>query len=396
MDVVEQGRRDRSAWPRWLRAVAVAAVVALGALILRQSHLLSADEPEAGRPTGAPTSREGPRGENTSQGISVVVRQGDHLERYEAGSGRRPLATLPEDLPDPTPFVHVPGRDGTGPLVAVDRSVLFRASAVRGNRVVRIGRANRVLAVSPEPGRLFVVQPSGGPSDGPRLAEVDARTGNNTDNQPFPGYDGTGSWRPADVVSSPGGGSALLLTREAGASRLELALAWDRLSVRFEGARPLARIGFTSELLGVAQTRIFTLDRSNTCVDGCNITVLSVSRDQLGTREVEPPSGWTFGSTVVGGSGGDPLVVVSRDGDPTNLALARLVAGARLGLLVAGSEGLDGSVTPVGGPEGEVVFAVPRPEGVRLSVWLPGSPSSALLLDLPALKTGAELVCACR
>jgi hypothetical protein len=43
-----------------------------------------------------------------------------------------------------------------------------------------------------------------------------------------------------------------------------------------------------------------------------------------------------------------------------------------------------------------VLFAVPRPEGTRVNVWFPGAQSAALLLDLPALKAGAELVCACR
>ena len=70
--------------------------------------------------------------------------------------------------------------------------------------------------------------------------------------------------------------------------------------------------------------------------------------------------------------------------------------GSGVGLLVGGTDGLVESITPVGGPEGLVLFAVPRPEGTRVSVWLPGARSAALLLDLPALKAGAELVCACR
>jgi hypothetical protein len=112
---------------------------------------------------------------------------------------------------------------------------------------------------------------------------------------------------------------------------------------------------------------------------------------------VQPPRGWAFGTTVVGGEGGsDPLVLVSRVGNPARFALARLAPGGRRGLLVGGSDGLVESITPVGGPEGVVLFAVPRPEGTRVSVWFPGAQSAALLLDLPALKAGAELVCACR
>ena len=229
------------------------------------------------------------------------------------------------------------------------------------------------------------------------MVEVDARTGVVTNRRPFPGYDGTGSWRPADVVSSAGG-SALLVTRAADGGRLELALAWDRGSVRSGGAPAMARIGSTSRLLGVAQTRIITVDdQTASCLDrGCPITIITVTRGGVLTRAVRPPPGWMYGTTIVGGERGDPLVVVSLVGRPVRLALARLVSGSPVGRVVPGTEGLVGSVEPVGGPEGAVLFVLPRPEGLRLNVLLQGAGSAALLLDLPALKAGAELVCACR
>jgi hypothetical protein len=403
MDVVEQGLRDRWEPPRWLPGSALVVALALAALVLTRPHLLSAGGAATHRPAAAPTADRAPStpplrlGQNTSQGISLVVRQGDHLERYEAGSGRWPLAMLPKGLPDPAAFVHAPLLDGSGPLVSVGLGVLFRTSPLRGRSFTRIGSADRVLAPSPEPGRLFVLL-RGGPRNGSRLVELDARTGKITDQRPFPGYDPAGLWRPVAVVSSPGS-SRLLLTRAADGGRVQLALASSRIRVASATASDLIPIGSATRVLGVADARILTFDdRPETCVDrGCPITVRTVTRDGVLTREVQPPRGWAFGTTVVGGEGGsDPLVLVSRVGNPARFALARLAPGGRRGLLVGGSDGLVESITPVGGPEGVVLFAVPRPEGTRVSVWFPGAQSAALLLDLPALKAGAELVCACR
>jgi hypothetical protein len=403
MDVVEQGRRDRWGPPRWLRGTALIVAVALGALVVTRPHLLSAGDPAPDRPSAAPSAaptrasaplRLGP---NVSQGISLVVRQGDHLERYEAGTGRWPLAMLPKGLPDPATLVQAPLVDGSGPLVGVDFGVLFRTSAFRGHNVTPIGSADRVLAPSPEPGRLFVLLRAI-PRKGSRLVELDSRTGTITRENPFPGYVATGPWRPAGVLSSAGR-SQVLLTRPADGGRLELALALDRNSIASDDAPALTRIGSTTRVLGVADTRVLTVDdRPDTCVDrGCPITVQTVARDGVRTQAVQPPPGWIYGTTVVGGDGGgDPLALVSRVGDPARFALARLVPGSSVGELVGGTDGLVESIRPVGGPQGVVVFAVPRPEGTRVSVWLPGARSAALLVDLPALKAGAQLVCACR
>ena len=308
MDVVEHGRRGRWEPPRWLRGKALVVALALAALVVTRPHLLSAGGAAAHRPAAAPTADQTHStpplrlGENTSQGVSLVVRQGDHLERYEAGSGRWPLATLPKGLPDPAPLVQAPLLDGSGPLVGVGRGVLFRTSPLCGRTVTTIGRADRVLAPSPVPGRLFVLL-HGAPRKGSRLVELEAQTGKITDQRPFPGYYPAGQWRPIAVVSSPGSGR-LLLTRAADGGRVQLALAVGRVRATSDSSADLLPIGSATRVLGVADTRILTFyDRPETCVDrGCPITVRTVTSDGMVTREVQPPRGWTFGKLELRGN----------------------------------------------------------------------------------------------
>lgn len=400
-DVVEQGRRDRWVPPRWLRGSAIAGTLAFGAFVVTQPHLLSADKPAPHRSPPALKASQPPPvplGDATSQGFSIVVRQGDHLERYEAGSGIRALATLPTGLSDPAPLVYAPGTNGSGPIVGVEDNQLFRVSPVRGRTVTRVARAARVLGLAPRLGRLFALQPAAAHHRQP-VVELDAITGDITNHWPFPGYDDAGLWRPAAVVSLQGR-RALVLFRPADGGRLDLALAWDRVRASMNDPSPFVSIGSTSQLLGVVGTRILTIDnRPDICIDrGCPVTVLTVTGDgdAVLVRSVQPPRGWIFRTPVAGAQSGDPLMVVSQVDDPTRLALARLFGGGRLGLPVAGTDGLVPSVAPVGGPAGSVVFAVPRPEGSRLSVLLAGADAAALLIDLPALAPGSELVCACR
>jgi hypothetical protein len=397
-DVVEQGRRDQWVPPRWLRGSAIVGALAIGAFVVTQPHLLSAEKPAPHRPPSAPRAKQPPpvpRGDNTSQGISVVVRHGDHLERYEAGSGIRPLATLPAGLSGRASLVYTPGTNGSGSLVGVEDNQLFRVSPVRGRTVTPVARAARLLGLAPRLGRLFALQPAAAHRQ--PVVELDAVTGKVTNHWPFPGYDEAGLWRPAAVVSLHGR-RALVLFRPAEGGRLDLALAWDRVRASMSDASPFVRIGSTSQLLGAVGTRILTIDdRPDVCIDrGCPVTVLTVTGDGVLVRSVQPPRGWVFRTPVAGAESGDPLMVVSQVDDPARLALARLFGGGRLGTLVAGTDGLVPSVAPVGGPAGSVVFAVPRREGSRLSVLLPGADSAALLLDLPALAPGSELVCACR
>jgi hypothetical protein len=402
-DVVEQGQVDRPGPPRWLRGGTLAVVFAVGVVVLTRPHLFSADDPNHPRPVPsvAPTEPTVPTVPvadvaNTSEGISVVVRRADQLRRYVAGSGVQPLATLPDGLTHAAPLVYVQGSTGSGTLVGVDGDVLFRASPVRGHTVTPIGRAQQVVGVSPKPGRVFVLQ-GGAAHHRSRLVEVDARTGHLTDARPFPGYDATGPWRPAGVVSAQPG-TALVLTRSSLSGRRDLALAWDHESIRSRGTAAFVRVGSATRLIGVSDDRLLTVeDRPDTCIDhGCPITVMTVTGYDVVSRVVQPPAGWTFQGIAVGAARGDPLVLVERIKSPSPLGLSWLLPGRAPGFLIAGTEGLAGAVVPVGGADGSVLFAMPHPEGLRLSVWLPGSPSAALLRDQPALAPGSDLVCGCR
>lgn len=397
-DVVEQGEPERPGPPRWLRGAAVAVAVALALLVLTRTDLLSARPP--GAAPGSPTAP--PAGTSGAPMTGVVVRAGDHLERYD-GAGRHRLATLPEGLPRRTPLVHAAGPDGSGPLVAVNQTVLFRASATSGRAIRSIGRAERVIAPSRTPNGLYVVQSVIGRTD-VRVIEVDGRTGDLVDDEPFPAAADGGGWRATDVVTVGAGRSALLLTRGVARGHAELALAWDRDSVRSQAAPRLLRFGVTGTVLGTTDGRIVTLPEAGTCRgEACRLTVVSVTEDRTFSRTVDPPPGWLFGAGFAVGDRGDPVVGVARAGEPASLALARLVAGGRRALLVPGSLGVVPAVPPIGGPDGSVVFAVAgrgvtpeQRQEVRLAAWGPDDPREAPLLAAPALPAGAELVCVCR
>lgn len=408
-DLVEQGGADRSGPPWWMRGAALAVALVLGGLIVTQTDVFSGETPTPARtlaPSAPGVGGSGPR----SDPVSVVVREGDDLERY-AAFGRRHLTSLPQGLPMSTRLVHAPRLDGTGPLVGVNQTVLFRADVGRnshgarpggGKGVTSIGRATQVIAPSGmSPHGLIVLQPFGGLSGRPRVVEVDATTGEVLDPNPFPGFLGDSGWTPIDVLASREL-HALLMTRRYDQGRVELSLAWAGDLVR--GGVPLVRrIGLVAHVLGVAGTRIVTVTDPTTCSrDDCVLDVVSVTRDRELTRAVEPPPGWVFGHNLAAGGDSDPLVTVSRADDPGTLALARLAAGARRGLLVPRSVGVVASVPPVAAEDGSVVFGrVGRERGdigavVRLVIWRPERPSAVEPLDLPPLPSGAELVCVCR
>lgn len=400
-DLVEQGSGDRDP-PGWARAVLVIALVLGTGLVLSRTQLLSADAPSRAVPSSVPSP--GPLVGATDRAggdaaVGVTVRRGSRLERYEP-SGRRLLTRLPPGLSQGRPFRHVARPDGSGPLLGTNQTVLFRVDPVHPGPLRAIGRADMVIAASPRPGAVFVQQPFGGSSNGRRVAEVDTSTGRLRDGTPFPGFLGESDWEPVDVVAV-GQHSALLLLRPYGEGTFELAVAWDRATLRGEPGRLLRRIGVFTALIGVAGARIVAVPEKRGCPrGGCPVDVVSVTVDRDLVRPVQPPPGWAFGRQFAGGAEGDPLILVARVGDPETLAFARMVAGGRSALLVPGSVGAVASVAPVSATDGSVVFAMRgadvTPASAHLAFWSPLSPEAAVTLDLPALEDGAQLVCACR
>jgi hypothetical protein len=221
-----------------------------------------------------------------------------------------------------------------------------------------------------------------------------------TDPDPFPGYTGRDGWRPVTTVGASFDLTALLLQRPSGGST-QLALAWDRDGVRASGMDPLTPIDTEGVLLGAAGTRI-VVDPVDGCTGpACRLLVVTVTRDDILVRPVEPPTGWQFTDHVVVGGEDDPVVVVSRpDRQPAaQFALARLVAGGRRALVLPGSEQVAPSALPLVGPGGSVIFTAADPANPvqhRLMVWRPGGSGTAVLHRFPLLPAGAQLVCACR
>jgi hypothetical protein len=397
IDVVEQGEPERRGPPGWLRGVALLVAVLLGTLVVTRTDLLSAggSDVASGRPSAGGIAKEA--------GYGIVVRDGDHLLRYDA-RGRRRLATLPEGFARQAPLLQAMRLDGTGPLIGVNQTVLFRVSPVRGRGVIGIGRADRMIAPSRTSEGVFVLQPVGGASDADRVVEINGRSGEIVDDEPFPGFADATGWRAADVVPVGAGLSALLLTRPVDGVHIELALAWDARSVRARAEPRLRRIGLAGRVLGVTDGRVVTSTEEGTCrLASCLLTVISVTADDIRSRTVEPPSGWVFGAGFAVGDRGDPVVGVARADDPGTLALARLVAGGRRALPVPGSVGRVPTVAPIGGPNGSVFFslvgrgdtAVERQE-VRVAAWGPDDPRQSTVLDVPPLDDRAELICVCR
>jgi hypothetical protein len=382
-DLVEQGHDGPSGPPRWLRVSVAAAVVAVAAVAMFRSDLLSAAKP----PAHPGASQQAPV-------VGVVVREGERLERYVPGHRVR-LATLPS-RDRAMPFVHAAGLDGTGPLVSTDGTVLFRADPSVPGGVEAIGRADRVLGRSPVPGNVYVLQPFGGDRNRPRVAELDGRTGRVVDGRPFPGFTSLTEWTPLAIVSAAGV-PALLMSRPDG-PQLDLALALDRSLVR-GGQAPLRQIGPVGDLVGVATDRLLTKDRpAESCTGGdCHLSVITFTRDRVLSRRVEPPPGWSFGHDLVSSPDSDPLVVVTQTADPSQRALARVVSGGRRALIVPASVGVVPWLGMVPAAGGSVVFAVADPAyGARVVLWRPGQPSAVQRLDLPALRDGSQMLCVCR
>lgn len=389
-DVVEQGGADgrRRLSPRWRRALAAGLAIAAAALLWR-SGLLSGGSTPAERPDAvAPANATSPR---------LVVVDGGRLVRYDGRGGVR-AGGLPPGLARDAPLLTV---DDTGqPVVmVVVGGRLFRADPQSAAPAVDVGPAAAVVDRSPDGTDVFVRL---GPEGGGRLVTVDARSGIVVDRDPFPGFDGTGGWKPRGVVAIYGA-TGMLLSRPT-ADGEDLVVAWSRQDIAAGAVPQRLPIGAQGRLLGVAPARLLGVSSDWVLVlagrcpgPGCRLEIVTVvSVDSVRSREVEPPRGWRFAPGPVGGRSHDALVpVVSERGDVT--ALARLVPGGASALLVRGSEGVVLGAGVVDESDGSVYFAVDAGGRRQALGWHPGQPGDEVVPvgAGTALPATARLVCVC-
>ena len=327
-----------------------------------------------------------------------MVRRADQLERYEAGSGGAPLATLPDGLARRRATAFTRRRsDGSGPLVGVDGGVLFRASPVRGRTVTPIGRADRVLAPSPPPGRVFVLQ-RGAAHERSRVIEVDARTGRSpTDARRSPATTPPDRGDRRACCPQRGAGSALVLTRSSPAVGASLALAWDarqrpaRRTAAFCARRvghPAARASRTTRC---SRSRTDPTPASTTAARSRFMTVTGddvAAASRAAARRLDLRD-----DRVVGAARGDPLVVVERiDAAIARSALAWLVRGRRRRACSSPAPtGWPARSCPSAARRARSLFAVPAaggPAAERVAARV--ARSAALLVDQPALEPGCR------
>jgi hypothetical protein len=220
MDVVEQGRRDRSAWPGWLRAVAIAAVIGLGVLILTRSHLLSDQTRPAGQ--GADLAR-GSAGRTPARASASWSARATSALRGRLGTAAAGHPPGGPAQPGACPCGGA-GRQrtrGRRRQRALPRQPGSRARR-RADRPRRPG-AGRVAG----PSRLFVVQPFGGAAQAaPRSTLAPATTPTASRSR----IDGTG--RRRRMISCTGRQQPLLLARSTRSPRAGAGLGPGQRALR--------------------------------------------------------------------------------------------------------------------------------------------------------------------
>jgi hypothetical protein len=348
-------------------------------VVLSRSGLLSAGSPpDRGRAGGS-------GGSEAAEVNRLVARVGDRLVRPEdadPGEGAR----LPEGFRRGARLVPVVTGDGSSVLLGVHEGLLFRVAPTRQGRWQPIGRARAVVAAGAVSGRVLVLRTGG-------VAEVEVATGRVANPEPFPGFDEAAGWRPVGVVAAVGTRSLLVSRRPvSGGAGQELALAWPARRVEAGTNPPLQLLGTGHRLLGIAGEWVLTA--GDACPGtGCQVRIVSVTRDDVLTRDVAPPPGWAF--LLEGGR--ESLVPVSRAGGPSRPALARLVAGGDNALLVQGSHGVDLPAGLAGSLDGSVRMVTRTGASAeRVRVWSPDQPARARPLGAAgALPDDARLVCVC-
>jgi hypothetical protein len=127
----------------------------------------------------------------------------------------------------------------------------------------------------------------------------------------------------------------------------------------------------------------------------CRVLVVTLTRDDVLTREVAPPPGMVFPGTPLPGGSVSNLVVVARD--PGRPALARAVAGGAATLLVGRSSGVDAAAGLVDDLDGTAYLVVreDRDAAGDLRSWAPGEPARVRSARAPAVPPASVLVCGC-
>ena len=388
-DVIATGP-DRDEPPGTLPSVArglgVLLVLAVIALLLSRSNLLSADAPpRAGHPS-SPTSPPAPQEPEISRLIAQVD---DHLVRLGQDDwAEGPLLPGPERVS----LVPVPSPAGPGAVAGVAGAQLFSVATSRDAHWAPIGGASAVVAASSAPGRLLVWR-------GARVVEVEVGHGRVVDPAPFPGFDGSGGWVPAGLVTLANT-RALLLRRPVTPGReVSLALAWPTRRVE-AGTNPLLQdLGSHGSLMGIADDWVLTRGRS--CPgEGCTVAVVTVTRDDVLVRDVAPPQGWEFAGGPTAGRTHEALVTVRRTGAAGDtVGLARLVPGGENALLVQGTDDVDLDAGLVDTDAGTVYFVRRGSAGGPERVWVWDPERPGLAEPVPGatgmLPRTARLVCVC-
>jgi hypothetical protein len=254
-----------------------------------------------------------------------------------------------------------------------------------------MGRADAVVSAALAPGRVLVQR-------GSTVEELEIGTGSVTTASPFPGFDSE-QWKPVGLLAAAGS-AGLVMSRPAGAGLQALALAWpaDLVSTRIEAAvEPLGTVG---RLLAIADDWAVSLQPG--CPGpACLLRVVSVTRDQVTSRTIAPPAGWTFRAGPAAGRTHETLVPVEHltQGRPDGArALARLVPGADNALLVRGTGRVVLGGGLADGPQG-TVYLLTRPTGhgdPQVRVWNPDHPARVKLPGHGStFPRGARLVCVC-
>ena len=381
-DVVGQGEEpdEGGGLPPWLRRALVAAAAVVAVLAVTRGGLLSSGE----QPPPAPTPDATRSGEAAADGPRLVARHGGRL-LLEHDGRLRPGARLPDRFPAGGLLVPVRVLGSTSaPVVGVSAGELFRADADR-RRWRPLGPAVQVVGPSQLAGRVYVVR-------GGAVAEVELATGSTTNPVVFPGYDAT--WSVEGLLVTDGN-AAVVLSRPATDGRRALRLAWSAGATATGGRPRVQDLGGYGPVIGIAADWVLTLDGCPG--DACRVVIVSVTRDSVLTRPVEPPPGWTFTAGPSAGRTHEALVPV-REPATGRQALARLVPGGDRALLVRGTDRVLLDADLADGPDGTVdLLTAPAGGGApQVRVWNPEQPNSATLRrPATSVEFGAKLVCVC-